>query len=295
MPDRTYSFYEPEETAYEIEKNFPVGIYGTGHELRTNRSYRWNNELHLFKHYNILQYTLSGWGYYEYRCEDRRIRERVGPGKMFVASWDRPFEYFFDGKEPWDFLWITLKGSFSDQVARELREPNPIIELERNSLPVTFLENLQERLAGPYKIDHYALTSLAYEFLVQLLKEKSKSAGAEEDRFLLEARDYVVRNIRTANVGSLACHFGYGEKYFIDYFKRRASTTPNRFITMQRIKFASSLLMSTRKRIAIVAEEAGFSEDNYFSRVFKRYTGISPAEYREKNKDLVPVDEIIIL
>jgi AraC-like DNA-binding protein len=144
-------------------------------------------------------------------------------------------------------------------------------------------------------LDHYALTSLAYEFLVQLLKETSASSASPEERFLMEAREFIKRNIRNASVASMAEYFGYGLKYFNEYFKQRVKTTPNRFIIEQRMRIASSLLVNTRKKISVVASEVGFAEDNYFSKVFKKYCGMCPAEYRERNKDIVPVNEIIVL
>ena len=295
MPDISYSFYRVAEPSSEIEKNLPVDIMNTGHEIRTSRKYRWNNARHQFMRQHIMQYTLTGWGYFEYSLDGLRVRERVGPGMLFVASWDRDFEYYFDGNTPWEFAWITLAGSFADQAAGALREPAPVFAMPMDSAPVVFLRNLHERLAKPIRIDHYALTSLGYEFLVQLLKARSRSSASPEDRFLMEARDFVMRNIRTASVPSLARHFGYGEKYFNEYFKSRASSTPNRFIVEQRIRYASSLLVNTRKKVAAVAEESGFAEDNYFSKVFKKYRGVPPAEYRERNKDMIPVDELLLL
>jgi AraC-like DNA-binding protein len=295
LAGKSFSFYKPEEPYIELEKALPVEVVSTGHEVRVHRDYRWNNQRHLYSHYIVFQHTLSGWGYFEYIRDHRKIRERVGPGKMFIAAWDQPFEYFFDGKEPWDFFWITLSGSFTDEIARTLRDPSPVIEVPMESPPIAFLHDLQERLSGPYRIDRYALTALGYEFLVQLLKVKSCSVLADEERFLVEARSFIKRNIKTASVTDMACHFGYQEKYFIDYFKRRAGTTPNRFIVAQKMRFAASLLMNTRKSVSAVAAELGFSEDNYFSRVFRQNLGLSPSEFRERNRDSIPVDEIIIL
>jgi AraC-like DNA-binding protein len=295
MPNTSYSFYKADYPSQGMEREFPVEISSTGHETRSSRDYRWNNERHSYSRTHILQYTLAGRGRFEFSRDGGRFRESVGPGRMFIASWDGEFEYFFEGGEPWEFLWISLEGTFADRAASFLRDPLPVLDLPAESSPVVFLKGLQERLAGAYRMDHYALTSLGYEFLARLLKEKSRSAFSPEERFLQEARAFVARSIRTASVGSLARHFGYSEKYFNEYFKRRASTTPNRFIVEQRIRYASSLLVGTRKKIAAVAEESGFAEDNYFSKVFKRHRGLPPAEYRGKNRDALPVDEIVIL
>jgi AraC family L-rhamnose operon transcriptional activator RhaR/AraC family L-rhamnose operon regulatory protein RhaS len=72
-------------------------------------------------------------------------------------------------------------------------------------------------------------------------------------------------------------------------------TTPNRYILLQKIKYASVLLVNTRKNINEIAFEVGFSEDNYFSKVFRKSVGLSPTEYREQNRDEFSVDDIIVI
>jgi AraC-like DNA-binding protein len=295
MANCSYSFYQPSDAAPGPAGELPVQIMNTGRELWSTRAYRWDNERHRFARYDIFQYTLSGEGIFERAIGGRRVRERVGPGRMFIASWDGDFEYYFGGGRAWEFMWITLSGSFADEAARSLREAGPVIEVPADSPPVSILGGLLDRLAGSSGLDGYALSGLGYEFLAQMLKVRASAGASPRDRFLAEARDFVMRNLRTACVASLAGSFGYGEKYFNEYFKARASTTPNRFIVEQRIRYAASLLVNTRKKVAEVARESGFAEENYFSKVFKRHRGSPPAEYRRRNRGLAPVDEIVIL
>jgi AraC-type DNA-binding domain-containing proteins len=295
MWNRSYTFYRPLESRGAAGLEFPVEVVSTGRERRSAKSYRWDNERHRRERCVILQYTISGSGRYARREGGRRLVEEVGPSSMFIASWDRDFEYYFDGGPAWEFAWMTVSGDFADRVGRELRESSPVMALSPDSRPVGILLGLQERLAGPLRIDRYALASIGYEFLVQLLKCKSEFEATEDERFEAEARDYVMRNIKTADAPSLARHFGYGEKYFYEYFKRRCSSSPNRFIVGERLRYASSLLAGTRKTIGEIAQELGFSEDNYFSKVFKQHSGMTPSEYRERNRDIAAVDEIIVL
>ncbi|MDP3180085.1 MAG: helix-turn-helix domain-containing protein, partial [Spirochaetaceae bacterium] len=72
------------------------------------------------------------------------------------------------------------------------------------------------------------------------------------------------------------------EKYFIGYFKKRTGITPARFLTEERLRFAASLLASTRKSVAQIAGESGFADAGYFAKVFRRGRGLSPTEYRDR-------------
>ena len=51
----------------------------------------------------------------------------------------------------------------------------------------------------------------------------------------------------------------------------------------QRMERAKKLLKSGSVKVGEVSEKVGYKDVNYFSLTFKKYTGYSPAEYREKN------------
>lgn len=52
------------------------------------------------------------------------------------------------------------------------------------------------------------------------------------------------------------------------------------YIKMKKIEHAKRILLSTDKSVIKVAEEAGFSDYNYFIRIFKKHTGVTPKLYR---------------
>lgn len=51
-----------------------------------------------------------------------------------------------------------------------------------------------------------------------------------------------------------------------------------------RIKHAKKLLEESNLKIRQVAEESGFNDYHYFSKVFKKMTGVSAAQYRKENE-----------
>lgn len=73
---------------------------------------------------------------------------------------------------------------------------------------------------------------------------------------------------------------------FIDpsnlYRKLKALTgiNPNQYIRTFRLAKAKTLLVTTNLSIALIAAECGFAYQNYFSRIFKKETGLTPTEYR---------------
>ncbi|GCE22708.1 AraC family transcriptional regulator [Dictyobacter kobayashii] len=71
----------------------------------------------------------------------------------------------------------------------------------------------------------------------------------------------------------------------VDYFSRRfrecVGQTPNAYIQLQRVKRAEQQLLLTNASIEQIATQHGFGSRHYFSRIFARHTGVSPAAYRK--------------
>jgi len=65
-------------------------------------------------------------------------------------------------------------------------------------------------------------------------------------------------------------------------FKEVFEMTPKAFLTRQRLRRAEALLRNSAQPIAEVARQAGFPDNNYFSRVFRREYGCQPREFRAR-------------
>ncbi len=70
--------------------------------------------------------------------------------------------------------------------------------------------------------------------------------------------------------------------YFSHQFKNELETTFIDYLTKVRIEAAVELLKDLRLSIAQVSFAVGYQDPNYFSKVFKKYVNISPAEFREQ-------------
>ncbi len=69
----------------------------------------------------------------------------------------------------------------------------------------------------------------------------------------------------------------------ITFFKSETGQTLNQYITEYRMEKAKLLLKDARFKITDVSSRVGYSDGNYFGKSFKKYSGLSPSEYRERN------------
>lgn len=68
--------------------------------------------------------------------------------------------------------------------------------------------------------------------------------------------------------------------------KLSGGSTLTRIIAQRRVSAAKELLLKSDAPVAVVAEQVGFSDYNYFTKIFKSVTGITPSAYRKKNRAL---------
>lgn len=96
--------------------------------------------------------------------------------------------------------------------------------------------------------------------------------------------EYIHANLsHSFTVKELAQMAGYSPAHFSRRFKQSFGKAPLEYITYIRVKYAQKRLQKTDFSIAEIAEELGYSDIGYFSSLFKKYIGVTPASYR-KNK-----------
>ena len=72
--------------------------------------------------------------------------------------------------------------------------------------------------------------------------------------------------------------------WFIHSFKSVMKISPMQYIISLRISMAKGYLENSAKNISEISNEVGYDNALYFSRLFRKYTGMTPTEYRKRNR-----------
>ena len=72
--------------------------------------------------------------------------------------------------------------------------------------------------------------------------------------------------------------------WFIHSFKGVMKMSPMQYIISLRISMAKGYLENSSKNISEISNEVGYDNALYFSRLFRKYTGMTPTEYRKRNR-----------
>jgi transcriptional regulator GlxA family with amidase domain len=81
-------------------------------------------------------------------------------------------------------------------------------------------------------------------------------------------------------VSDIAAAVGFHPDYLSHLFRQELDVTVGAYLAACRLERAKELLTASTEPIASVAASAGFADPRYFSRFFRRETGMTPREYR---------------
>jgi AraC-like DNA-binding protein len=81
-------------------------------------------------------------------------------------------------------------------------------------------------------------------------------------------------------IGEVARQLGYGKSRLYSLFSREIGMAPNDYRQRIRIKRCCERLAQTDDTVTMIGIENGFRSSQYFSRVFKKYVGVTPSDYR---------------
>ena len=121
----------------------------------------------------------------------------------------------------------------------------------------------------PKMIRHYCL----------LVQQHSLSRYSATVRDCLNYIDF--HYMEPLNLESLAARFSVNKNYLSARFHREAGMTVTDYINQIRVNRASALLRHSSLSIREIAEQCGFADGNYFTRIYKKVQGFTPNDYRK--------------
>lgn len=126
--------------------------------------------------------------------------------------------------------------------------------------------------------------------LHNILEEKTEqffrdaSTSTEENPTIFLIKDYISKHYmqETLSVKDISTHVFLSASYVCTFFKNETGKTLNQYLTEYRMERVKQLLADSRYKITDISYRVGYSDGNYFGKSFKKYSGFSPSEYREK-------------
>lgn len=129
------------------------------------------------------------------------------------------------------------------------------------------------------------IAALVTSLVVYLGRELRRGASVAKDpldHFIDDSVAYLKKNFSQGiRLKDLCGRYRLNENYFSSAFKRKVGSPPIKFLHALRIEMAKRLLLHGNERMGEIARIVGYEDPLYFSRIFKKTTGLSPKDFRK--------------
>ena len=128
-----------------------------------------------------------------------------------------------------------------------------------------------------------AVSHTMYEDFIRRVNRLHNTEGVS--KAVRDSCDYIdVHPEEEITLSFLSDKVGYSENYLGRKFKAEMHMPINAYLRKARVEKAKMLLLFTNESIQDIADELHFCSQSYFAEAFRKETGLSPLEYRDKNK-----------
>lgn len=235
---------------------------------------------------HIIIYNVEGSGWIE--TDKKRIA--VGPSQFIVIPAGTPHKYAANENDPWTIYWFHFKGELAAYIIGLIRQnpKNYKPDLSYNENRIKLFEEMYSNLEKGYGSDNLRYVNMIfYHFLSSLLYEdkfNSPEKKKETDVIALTI-ELMQKKIHTViSLQELADFAGLSVSHFSAIFRERTGYSPIEYFNHLKIQKACQYLLFTGMTVKEAAVNLGIEDQYYFSRMFSKLMGLSPVEYRKRNK-----------
>jgi len=209
-----------------------------------------------------------------------------------------------------EFVFVPNKGEFFSFGAfcRKISDPPicffkdaPYYILKDTEEIYWLLKRMIAELDGNRGSAQISTNLLFWELMLQIVRiiEEQRLGNSDPQRAYVRSAIHFINKSyhRDIKVEDIAKRVGLNRSYFHRIFKEYVGVTPVEYLTRVRINRAKDLLIKTNLSMNEVAQNIGISSQQYFTYLFKKETGMSPAKFRKLfevdyfQRDRTKVDE----
>lgn len=240
-------------------------------------------------HENSFEFSIPTNGTFSFVTPEKKYR--FSAGDVFVSFPDEihgtdqtPFPpgdlYWFqlDISDPWHFLYLCPQAA-NDLILKLKSIPHHV--MHTGNMKIFLL--LEKAFNAVYHENASQLTASYLLLFLHLILSSVERNSSHVSFNMQKVLDYIDINIsydisleELADLAALSC------SQFKKNFKNALGISPRNYINQKKIECATKLLLQG-KSVTETAMHLSFASSNYFSTVFKKYTGYTPIEFTKRN------------
>lgn len=215
----------------------------------------------------LIHYVVSGRGEFE----SPRGHYTVSGGQIFLIRPGEVTYYRASDTDPWHYIWI----GFSGRLASRFNELSDVCTLSDSLL---FNNMIECERFGAMSTEY--LTAQLYILMSVLFRDDNTCVSQHRNsmsKYAHQAADYIENNyMQSISVENISHDMGLSRRYLTILFKREYGVTTKDYITSVKMRHAREFLREGHS-VGQTASMTGYSDYFNFTRMYKRYYGISPS------------------
>ena len=235
-----------------------------------------------------LLYIAYGKGHFFFNGKETIVTK----GNMILFRPGEPQVYYYYSVDKTEVYWVHFTGSEVERYLEHYELPNDKnvfftgISPDYQWLYNQIIQELQLKRANYEELLRILLRHIF--LMINRFVKEDHTQGSDAFNEIERATHYFNENYnKDISIEQYAEEHLMSKNWFINCFKKIMKVTPMQYILQLRISTAKNLLESSTKNISEIADAIGYDNPLYFSRLFAKYVGVSPKEYRNnfnKNK-----------
>lgn len=220
--------------------------------------------------YAIVHFVKSGYG----TLVRGNKKYRIGPGDAFVTVPDERYFWYADNDDPWVYAWINFDG----ELCRDFAEVDPVISYSSDE----HYEKIMAIQRAAYPKQKIArLTAILFDLYSDMVCEP-KNDGSN---YTKAAKEFIDQNyMYKIGASQIAYSLNIDRTYLFKVFKKNTGMNVRDYIISVRMKNAAHLLESG-KNVTEAAFLCGFSSQTNFTKMFSKFFGMTPRNYKKINTE----------
>lgn len=192
---------------------------------------------------------------------------------------------------------IIMPGMDGLELINCIRKENTFMQIIILS---AFSEFEYAQKAIGYGVKGYLLKPLDEEKLEKMIKESiteitlhtsmipidDNISTIDKSRYIRKAKEYIYSNYNeNINLDAICSFSGISKNYFCNLFKVETGLSIWDYLTKYRMEKAKEFIANSDMKNYEIAYKVGYENPSYFSKIFRKYTGISPSDFRSAEKN----------
>lgn len=256
----------------DLHENTDIGMYYCGKRIKTiNHSY--GPEIR-----NYYLFVLVNEGQATFFHKSGAIK--LESNDLLVMCPGEKIHYI--ANTPWSIQWIGLYGQTVEKYMKLLSIDgnHPIVKVKEYYEMKRLLDDLYEMIGEKNEYSRCRQIALIYQFFSLLFGNVSQKSNVDITESAKRIIDYNFDKNITVN--DIAKMLYVSPEYLTRQFSEKYKIPPKDYLTEKKIESAKKLLRESTANIMEISHSVGYSDQLYFSRLFKNKTGFSPTEYRKQ-------------